>query len=69
MVVDDERHLTERGLDGAGERDLGARIALLVAQLHQRDPASGKLARELRQRVPAGALRIEDRVKPQIKLI
>ena len=56
-IVDHQRHAErrERRLDGARALDHDARVALLVAQLHQRRAALGEHAREIGKIVTAGS--------------
>ena len=67
-IVDHQRHAQrrQRRLDRARPLDHDAGVAHLVAQLDQRRAAFGQHAGEFGQVVAAGALRIDNRVEPQI---
>src|SRR6185312_16275169 len=67
-VVDDERHTkrSQRLFDGARRCDHGARLAVLVAQLHERGAAFGGEPRQFGKIAAAGALGIDDGIEPQI---
>ena len=56
----------QRRLDGARKLDHVARVVNLVAQLHQRGAAARHHAGEVRQRMAARMLGIDDRVEAQI---